>query len=118
MLSSRCNKRVACVEDSFEGNVTPSSVAASAVAASMIGHIFRDAEGHVADTAANRELLQSVANDPAASLGADQYGNTWSARTLSDSTQAWTETRGGTIINAGVNTTPQPFNPQTGLKAQ
>lgn len=85
---------------------------------SQIRHIFRDAEGHVADTPGNRSILQGVANDPAAKLGADKYGNEWSAKMLPDGRQAWTQTRGDTIVNAGVNETPRTFNPQTGLKAQ
>jgi RHS repeat-associated protein len=85
---------------------------------STIGHIFRDAEGHVADTSANRALLRDVANDPAARLGTDKYGNTWSAKTLPNGTQAWTQARGNTIVNAGINETPRAFNAQTGLKAQ
>lgn len=81
---------------------------------SRLGHIFRDAEGHLPDTPANRQLLTDVGNDPAATLGTDSFGNTWSARTLSDGTQVWVRTRNGEIINGGLNQTPRAFNPQTG----
>ena len=40
-----------------------------------------------------------------------KWGNTWSARTLPDGTQAWTQTRNGVITNGGLNQTPQVFNP-------
>jgi filamentous hemagglutinin len=66
----------------------------------------------------NGALLRDVANDPAARLGTDKYGNTWSAKTLPNGTQAWTQARGNTIVNAGINETPRAFNAQTGLKAQ
>ena len=82
------------------------------------GHIFRDAEGHLAtDTAANRQLLQGVADDARARLGTDAFGNGWSAKTLPDGRQVWVQTRNGKIINGGVNRTPKTFNPQTGLSA-
>jgi hypothetical protein len=106
---------------------TPRTAAGSCVAArevthaipeGRLGHIFRDAPGHLADTPANRKLLQGVADDPATTLGADKFGNTWSARILDDGTQAWTQTRNGDIINGGMNPTPRPFNPQTGLSRQ
>jgi filamentous hemagglutinin len=83
-----------------------------------VDHIFRDAPGHLPDTPENRELLQHIADDPATTLGVDKFGNTWSARTLDDGTQAWTQTRNRAIINGGVNPTPRPFNPQTGLSRQ
>ncbi|WP_013631018.1 hypothetical protein [Rubinisphaera brasiliensis] len=82
------------------------------------GHIFRNADGHLPDTPANRQLLKDVADDPATTLGPDKYGNTWSARTNPDGTQTWVQTRGDQIINGGVNQTPKTYNPQTGLSAQ
>lgn len=77
-----------------------------AIPEGRVGHIF---------TPASRKLLQGVADDPRTTLGADKFGNTWSARTLDDGTQAWTQTRNGDLINGGLNPTPRPFNPQTGL---
>jgi filamentous hemagglutinin len=97
------------------GAVSAAKGATHAIPEGRLGHVFRDAPGHLLDTPANRKLLQGVADDPATTLGADKFGNTWSARTLDDGTQAWTQTRNGDIINGGLNPTPRPFNPQTGL---
>jgi len=81
------------------------------------GHIFRDAPGHLPDTPANRSLLQGVADDAGTTLGVDKWGNTWSARTLDDGTQVWVQTRGGEIVNGGLNQVPRTFHPETGLSA-
>ncbi len=86
------------------------------VAVSELAHIFREAEGHIADTPENRALLLEVANDPAGSLSTDRYGNDWSARILEDGRQVWTQTRNGKLINGGINDTPRLANLQTGLK--
>ncbi|MBS9438934.1 hypothetical protein EAE91_17880 [Photorhabdus noenieputensis] len=84
---------------------------------SRVGHIFRKAEGHIADTPENRKLILDAANDKTAILGGDRYGNSWSARTLPDGTQAWVQTRGDTVINAGINNPPKSYDPQTGLSS-
>ena len=84
----------------------------------QIEHIFRNAEGHLPDTPANRQLLQQVADDPSTTLGTDKFGNVWSARTLEDGTQAWVQTRDGVIRNGGLNQTPRVFNSNTGLSGQ
>jgi RHS repeat-associated protein len=86
--------------------------------AGQIKHIFRDAPGHLADTPANRRLLQDVADDASTTLGTDKFGNAWSARTLDDGTQVWVQTRNGVIQNGGLNQTPRVFNPITGLSGQ
>ena len=83
---------------------------------SELNHIFREAEGHVVDTEENRRLLLEVADDDLARLESDQYGNEWSARTLADGRQVWTQTRLGKIVNGGINVLPRTFNPNTGLK--
>ncbi|MGH9473703.1 MAG: RHS repeat domain-containing protein, partial [Terriglobales bacterium] len=83
---------------------------------SQLGHIFREAEGHLPDTPENRALLENVANDPANSLGTAANGTSWSARTLPDGQQVWVQTRGGRIVNGGIiNDTPRTSNPSTGL---
>jgi RHS repeat-associated protein len=78
-------------------------------------HIFREAEGHIADTPTNRQLLLDVADDTATTLGTDRFGNTWSARTLEDGSQVWVQTRNGVVQNGGINAVPKQFNPKTGL---
>ena len=83
---------------------------------SELGHIFRESEGHVADTPENRQLLLAVANDAAAQLASDQYGNEWFVKLLSEGTQAWVQVRSGTIVNAGINAVPRSYHQQTGLK--
>lgn len=86
-----------------------------AIPDSRAGPIFRDAEGHLPDTPANRVLLAEVADDPATTLGTDRFGNVWSARVRPDGTQVWTQTRGDQVINGGLNRTPRPFDPGAGL---
>lgn len=81
-----------------------------------IRYIFRDAPGHLADdTPANRQALNNTASNPNNYLGIDKYGNKWCAETRPDGTQVWARVRKGLIINGGVNPTPRPYNPQTGL---
>ncbi|MCG8459053.1 MAG: RHS repeat-associated core domain-containing protein, partial [Holophagales bacterium] len=82
---------------------------------SQLRHIFREAPGHLADTPANRKLLQNVADDVGTTLGKDRFGNIWSARTLDDGTQVWVQVRNGVIQNGGVNPTPRIFSPENGL---
>lgn len=78
-------------------------------------HIFRDSEGHIGDTPANRQLLETIANDPSAMLGTDKYGTTWAAKLNPDGTQTWVGIRGGKVSYGGINETPKAFNPQTEL---
>ncbi|HET8898844.1 MAG TPA: hypothetical protein VFN09_08760, partial [Rhodanobacteraceae bacterium] len=75
--------------------------------ASQIGHIFRDAPGHLPDTAASRKLLSDVASNPSNKVGVDRFGNTWSASTRADGTQVWVSTRDGVIQNGGLNKVPK-----------
>ena len=80
-------------------------------------HIFGNRPGHIPDTAANRGMLRDLANNPNTKLGVDKHGNTWSARTNKDGTQTWVQSRGGKIINGGVNTKPKTWDPKTGLSS-
>ena len=84
-------------------------------AESELRHIFREAEGHIPDTPANRALLLRVANDPTAFLGQDRYANDWSALVQQDGTQVWTQARNGKMINGGINITPRLLQGETGL---
>ncbi|MCA0328008.1 MAG: filamentous hemagglutinin family protein [Proteobacteria bacterium] len=80
-------------------------------------HIFRDADGHVLDTVANRNMIQEVTRDGRSFLGKDKYGNDWYAQTRPDGSQVWVKARNGEIINGGLNPTPKAYSPQTGLQA-
>ena len=82
---------------------------------SQIKHIFRDAEGHLPDTPANRNLIESVGNNSKNYIGTDAHGTNWYAQIQPDGSQVWVRTYNGTITNAGVNATPRTFDPQTGL---
>ncbi|MBS1910953.1 MAG: RHS repeat-associated core domain-containing protein [Bacteroidetes bacterium] len=84
---------------------------------SQVGHIFREVEGHLKDSPANRQMLIDVANDAKCKLGTDQFGKVWLAKTLPNGTQVWVTTRNGLIVDGGLNQTPRTFNPQTGLSA-
>ncbi|MBR7956543.1 filamentous hemagglutinin N-terminal domain-containing protein [Burkholderia cenocepacia] len=96
------------------GQVTPNSGKIS-IDDARAGHIFRDSEGHISDTPANRQLLENVANDPSAILGTDKYGTTWAAKLNPDGTQTWVGIRGGSVSYGGINQTPKSFNQKTGL---
>jgi hypothetical protein len=82
---------------------------------SQLKHIFRNAEGHLPDTLDNRSLIESVGNNPKNFIGTDARGTNWYAQIQSDGSQIWVRTYNGTVTNAGVNTTPRTFDPQTGL---
>lgn len=69
---------------------------------SVVGHIFRDAEGHIPDTIENRNLLESVANTVENFLGVDKYGNEWYSQILEDGRQVWVEVRNGKIFEGGI----------------
>jgi RHS repeat-associated protein len=80
-------------------------------------HIFRDAEGHmIDDTPANRQtLIDTVSSSNF--QGTDRYGTEWYARTLPDGRQVWVQVRGSQIRNGGINDTPKPWDPNTGLSS-
>lgn len=85
---------------------------------STVGHIFRDAEGHIPDTPENRALLEDVANTAGNFRGTDKYGNEWYTKILENGKEVWVESRNGKIFEGGINETPKPWNPNTGLKKQ
>lgn len=89
-----------------------------AIPEARLGHIFRLAEGHVLDSPENRQLLLDVADDVRTTLGADRFGNVWSAVMRTDGTQVWVQARNGQIWNGGVNQTPRVFSSETGLSAR
>ena len=50
-------------------------------------------------------------------LGTDKYGTQWYAETLTSGAQIWVQARNDEIRNAGENSTPKTWHPETGLSA-
>jgi filamentous hemagglutinin len=89
------------------------------IAPEDVGHIFRNAPGHMEDTPENRRLLLDLIADEDAFVGADRYGTRWYARTLPDGRQLWAQRRGSRLRNGGVNAPPRDFaSPVFGLKRE
>ena len=78
-------------------------------------HIFREAEGHLADTAFNRNLIERVVNNPKNYVGKDSYGTDWYAQIQPDGSQVWARAFHGFVTNAGFNRSPRKFDSRTGL---
>lgn len=93
----------------FAEKLAAQSVASLPTKSGQLGHIFRNAIGHLADTPASRQLLTDVAGNAANRIGVDKFGNVWSAVTRADGTQIWASTRNGVIQNGGLNQVPQTF---------
>ena len=73
-----------------------------------LGHIFRDAPGHLAeDTPENRALIQSAIKS-ANYVRTGRGGEILYRETLPDGTQVWAKVFRGRITNGGVNQTPLP----------
>ena len=81
----------------------------------QLKHIFRDAEGHIADTSANRQKILDVTSNLDNYLGKDARGNDWYAIISEDGTQIWVRVRNCVIDNAGVNDVPRTWDSVTGL---
>ena len=82
-----------------------------------IGHIFRNAPGHLPDTPDHRQLLIDTAFNSSNYLGTDKWGNDWYAYIQADGTQVWVQVRKGEIINGGLNLTLRPWHPTTGFSS-
>jgi len=78
------------------------------------GHIFKNKDGHMADTAQNRKLLVDAAYNSNNFKGVDKWGNTWHSQLQLDGSEIWTQSRGGRIINGGINNPPKKWHPETG----
>jgi RHS repeat-associated protein len=78
------------------------------IAENAAGHIFRDAEGRLAeDTPENRALIESVVK-PGNYVRTGGGGESLYRETLSNGTQAWAKVFEGAITNGGVNNVPLP----------
>ena len=77
--------------------------------------IFGDRVGHIADSPANRELIEGLVNDSKALLGPDKWGNQWYGRVVDSGEQLWAQVRNGIVWNAGVNSSPKEYSKVTGL---
>ena len=78
-------------------------------------HIFRNAPGHLLDTATNRQLLIDVASDTKNFLGYDKYKTVWFAKITDSGKQIWVGVRENSIRYGGLNDVPKRFNSETGL---
>ncbi len=81
----------------------------------QLKHIFREEEGHLSDTPANRKMLEELANNPDYHMGKDSRGNDWNVRQNFDGTQDWVRSQNNTINEGGRNTLPRQWDSETGL---
>ena len=73
-------------------------------------------EGHLPDTPMHRQMILDVASDPNNYFAKiDNRGNLWCEKILDNGSQIWVQIRNGQIRNAGVNSTPVKWHPDTGL---
>jgi len=83
---------------------------------SMLNHMFRNSDGHIAlDTPENRSLVESIIKDKVNFFGKDKYGTGWFAKIMEDGTQVWAKVRGNVIRDGGINKIPKVWDPQTGF---
>ena len=84
----------------------------------QLNHMFADRSGHFThNTAVNRSLITSTANNPNKFMGEDSFGVQWFAHTQADGTQVWAKVKNNIITEAGINQVPHNFDQITGLNA-
>lgn len=81
----------------------------------QIKHIFRNESGHLHESDENKSLVLSVSNNPDYYIGTDSKNKKWYAKTLSDGSQVWVSVYNSIISDAGLNTLPRHFDPESGL---
>ena len=81
----------------------------------QVKHIFRNAPGHLPETNENKQLILSVSNDPNCYIGTDSKNKKWYTKTLSNGSQVWVSVYNSIISDAGLNTLPRQFDPESGL---
>jgi hypothetical protein len=81
----------------------------------ILGHIFRNEEGHLPRTPENYKLIRDLVRNAKNYLGPDMRGNHWWGKILENGKQLWAQAYKGIVRNGGLNDTPRPYNPKTGL---
>ncbi|MFZ0666254.1 MAG: RHS repeat-associated core domain-containing protein [Acidimicrobiales bacterium] len=90
-----------------EGLAGSTADEATPFAEDNVGHIFRDAAGHLAeDTPENRAIIQDTVS-PENYIGTDSNGVATYRLLLPNGTQSWAEVYQGEITNGGVNSVPR-----------
>lgn len=97
----------------YESSVAARGVTNAIPKGKLANHLFKGT-GKLVDNPANRALIQKISNGK--SLGVDQYGKSWFAKTLDNGTQIYTYTRNGVVKGAGINQTPVDIIARYGLK--
>jgi|GEM_PF-1318460 hypothetical protein len=82
---------------------------------SIMGHIFRDTDGHLLNTPENRAALRELVMDGKNLAGECSRGNQWFHKILPNGKQLWASVRDGVVRNGGLNETPVSFHSQTGF---
>ena len=82
---------------------------------SQLKHIFRNSEGHLKDTEANRKILVNLANNDKYFKGTDMYGIKWNVKINSKGEQLWVRYDKNKINDGGKNIVPRRWDKNTGL---
>jgi len=80
-----------------------------------IDHLFEKRDGHIPNTEENKKVIMDLVKDKANYLGDDRHGNWWYGKILPDGRQLWASAWGDVVGNCGLNETPKPYHPKTGL---
>lgn len=79
---------------------------------SRLGHIFRDAPGHLKkDTKENRAYILAAVSDPANKVGENKFGREIYSKIMPDGHRAWAHVEKGFIVNGGRDTPWKKWEP-------